>query len=124
MLDSVALAAEGPSTFVDASGWFLENVWIIAAIPALSFFIILFFGKRLPFKGAEVGIAAVGVAFVLSILTTVQWIGEVDGAKDALKDGAGEEAALVVDDPIELAGGETLAIGSRGRGRVRRGSRG
>ncbi len=112
MLDSVALAAEGPSTFVDASGWFLENVWIVAAIPALSFFIILFFGKRLPFKGAEVGIAAVGIAFLLSILTTVQWIGEVDGAKDALKDGAGEEAALVVDDPIELAGGETLAIGT------------
>jgi NADH-quinone oxidoreductase subunit L len=112
MLDSVALAAEGPSTFVDASGWFLENVWIIAAIPALSFFVILFFGKRLPFKGAEVGITAVGVAFALAVLTGVQWIGEVDAAKDSLKEGSGAEAALVVDDPLEFAAGDTLAIGA------------
>ena len=35
-------------------------------IPAVSFCLILLFGKRLPFKGAEIGIPALGASFVLS----------------------------------------------------------
>jgi NADH-quinone oxidoreductase subunit L len=59
----------------------LENAWIIPLIPAASFFLILFFGKRLPFKGSEVGIAAVGIAFVLAIATNVQWFDHVNDAE-------------------------------------------
>jgi len=54
----------------------LRNAWLIPALPALSFFVILFFGKKLPKKGSEVGILALGLAFVLSAIAAVQWIGE------------------------------------------------
>ena len=29
-------------------GWFLEHAYVIPLIPAASFFLILFFGKRMP----------------------------------------------------------------------------
>jgi NADH-quinone oxidoreductase subunit L len=54
--------------------WFLRNAWIIPAIPVLTFWLILFFGKRLPFKGAELGIAAIGLSFGLSVLTFGAWV--------------------------------------------------
>src|SRR5215210_2308812 len=54
----------------------LENAWLIPLIPALSFLVILFFGKRLPKKGSEIGIGALTIAFVLSVLTALEWIGE------------------------------------------------
>ena len=44
--------------------WILNNFWLVPAIPFASFWLILFFGKRLPGKGAEVG---VGLAIVLLI---------------------------------------------------------
>jgi NADH-quinone oxidoreductase subunit L len=58
----------------------LESAWIIPALPAVSFVVILFFGKRFPKKGAEIGILAVGASFVLSIVTTVEWIDRVNAA--------------------------------------------
>ena len=73
--------AEGPSEISSVTrdaNWFLTNAWIIPLIPAISFFIILFFGKRLPKKGAEVGIAAVGLAFILAIATGVSWMDHRD----------------------------------------------
>jgi len=54
----------------------LENAWLIPLIPAISFVIILFFGKRLPKKGAEVGIAALTISFVIALLGAVEWIGK------------------------------------------------
>src|SRR4051812_23511535 len=53
------------------------------ALMALSFVTILFFGKRMPKKGAEVGIAAVGLCFVVAILSAVAWIGHVNDAHSA-----------------------------------------
>jgi len=88
----LAAAAEGPT--VQAGGWFLENVWIIPAIMAVSFAIILGFGKRMPRGGSEVGIAAVGVCFVLALLTAGQWIGQTNTA-DACTP---ETCELIVDD--------------------------
>lgn len=52
----------------------IRNAWLIPLIPAISFFIILFFGKRLPKKGAEVGIGAVGLCLLMSIISAGQWI--------------------------------------------------
>jgi NADH-quinone oxidoreductase subunit L len=51
-----------------------ENSWLIPFLPFVSFFVILLFGKRLPKKGAESGLLAVGTSFVLSIATAVEWI--------------------------------------------------
>ena len=69
----------------------LDNAWLIPLIPAVSFVVILFFGKRFPRKGSEIGIAAVGASFVLSCVALVQWIQRVD---DARRHGGGGEHAL------------------------------
>jgi NADH-quinone oxidoreductase subunit L len=61
----------------------LENAWIIPLIPAASFFLILFFGKRLPKKGAEIGIAALSISFVLALATNVQWFDHVDNGGES-----------------------------------------
>lgn len=45
----------------------LEIAWLIAVIPYVSFFLIVFFGKRLPGKGHEIGIGATALSFLLSI---------------------------------------------------------
>jgi len=78
--------------------WFLTHVWIIPAVMALSFLLILFFGKHLPKKGAEIGISAMGVVFILALITAGQWINhsntEVHGTG-----GAAEVAALANVDP-------------------------
>jgi NADH-quinone oxidoreductase subunit L len=61
--------------------WFLENAWLVPLIPAVSFAIILLFGKRMPRHGAEVGILAVGASFVLSVGAAIQWINHVRDAE-------------------------------------------
>jgi NADH-quinone oxidoreductase subunit L len=54
--------------------WFFTHVWIIPALMALSFLLILLFGKKMPKKGAEIGIVFVGAAFVLALITAGNWI--------------------------------------------------
>jgi NADH-quinone oxidoreductase subunit L len=56
----------------------LDQAWLIPTIPAVSFVLILFFGKRLPRKGSELGILAVGSSFVLACVAGVQWINRLD----------------------------------------------
>ncbi|MCU1346659.1 MAG: nuoL, partial [Acidimicrobiia bacterium] len=65
------------------AGWFLQNAWLIPVIPAVSFFIIILFGKKLPMKGSEVGMAALFASFVLACGTAVQWIHRVDDTRGA-----------------------------------------
>jgi NADH-quinone oxidoreductase subunit L len=88
----------------------LDHAWIIPLIPAASFFLILFFGKRMPYKGAEIGIAALGACFVLAIVTNVQWFHHVDdahhtaeSAEHVTDDHATDEHA-VEDDPVIAEG--------------------
>ncbi len=52
----------------------LENAWLIPLTMATSFVVILFFGKRMPKKGAEIGILAIGACFVMSVIAAFQWI--------------------------------------------------
>src|SRR3989442_889352 len=52
----------------------LSHVWIIYALPTLTFWLILLFGKRLPREGDFLGIGAVAVGWVLSVIVAVQWI--------------------------------------------------
>src|SRR5687768_1832688 len=65
----------------------LRNAWIIPLLPALSFVAILLFGSRLPRKGAEIGVGAVGASFVLACIAAWQWIDRVEdhtGAAEGL----------------------------------------
>src|SRR5262245_5550845 len=61
--------------------WFLDQAWLIPLIPALSFVVILLFGKRMPRHGSEVGVTAVGISFVLACGTAIQWINRVQNAE-------------------------------------------
>jgi NADH-quinone oxidoreductase subunit L len=58
----------------------LNYGWIIPAVPAVSFLVILFFGKHFPKKGSEIGITALGATFVLSCIAVYQWINRVETA--------------------------------------------
>ena len=72
----------------EAAGWFLEHAWLIPVIPAVAFAIIIGFGKKLPMKGSEVGIASMAAAMVLAIGTTWQWIQRVDAVHHSEGEGA------------------------------------
>lgn len=60
--------------------WMLENAFLIPLVPAISFVVILFFGKR--FIGANrvhiVGITALGLVWVLSAVAAFQWTQRVE----------------------------------------------
>ena len=68
--------------------WFLDNAWLIPLIPALSFVAILFFGKKFPKHGSEIGIVAVGSSFILACGAAYQWIQHVRTVQ-------GEETSVV-----------------------------
>ncbi|MCA1692199.1 MAG: NADH-quinone oxidoreductase subunit L [Actinobacteria bacterium] len=74
MSPSVLMAVAAPEAHA-SDPTFLANAWLIPLIPAVAFFVILFFGKKMPKKGAEIGILAIGASTVLAVLAAVQWIG-------------------------------------------------
>ena len=85
-MSTLTLAAE--AAHETHGGFFLENAWLIPAVPLASFLIILFFGKRMPKGGSRVGIAALSAAWLLAVATLAQWIQRVNEA------GEGGEHAL------------------------------
>src|SRR3546814_11547634 len=100
----------------------LENAWIIPLIPAASFFLILFFGKRLPKKGSEIGIAALAICFVLAIATNVEWFSHVDDAEHAAAsshsdDGGHAEAAGDSQDRKSVGSGKSGSVSVNHGGR-------
>ncbi len=60
--------------------WFLEHAWLIPLIPGVAFAVIILFGKRLPMKGAEIGIASMAAATVLAAGAGYQWIQRTNDA--------------------------------------------
>ena len=55
-----------------ASGnWATQHAWLIPVMPFVAFFAIVFFGKRLPRKGSEIGILAIGASFALALVILV-----------------------------------------------------
>jgi NADH-quinone oxidoreductase subunit L len=46
----------------------IRYAWLIPAFPAVSFFLIVFLGKRMPRKGHEIGVTAVFASFVVSLI--------------------------------------------------------
>ncbi len=84
----------------------LDYAWIIPVIPAVSFALILLFGKRMPRQGSELGILAVGASFVLSCVAAGQWIQRV-------QDAGGKESVGVLQAfgrGFMTAGGEHAAV--------------
>ncbi len=63
------------------SGWFLENAWLIPLMPVIAFVLIIGFGKKMPMKGSEFGIASLVASLVVSVGAAYQWIQRVDGAE-------------------------------------------
>jgi NADH-quinone oxidoreductase subunit L len=53
----------------------IHVAWLIPVLPAVAFPLIVFFGKRTPGRGAPIGIVAVGVAFVMSLILLAHFIG-------------------------------------------------
>jgi len=46
----------------------IHYAWLMPSLPAVSFFLIVFFGKKMPRRGPEIGVAAVFVSFVISLI--------------------------------------------------------
>ena len=92
----------------------LENAWLIPLIPAVSFWLILFFGKRLPMKGAEVGVAALLACFVLSGVAAFQWV-DREETIEVVHHGAEDEVHAEEEEP---AGGGDLGHDMESHGAV------
>jgi NADH-quinone oxidoreductase subunit L len=69
----------------------LRGVWVMPLLMAISFVAILLFGKKMPRKGSEIGIAAVGLCFVYACIAGISWIMHVNAAQSV---GTGEEHAV------------------------------
>jgi NADH-quinone oxidoreductase subunit L len=65
-----------------STGWFLDHVWMIPIIPVVAFALIIFFGKRMPLKGSEFGIASMVGALVFAVGAAYEWIQRVNGAAE------------------------------------------
>ena len=100
--------------------WFFTHVWIIPALMALSFLLILLFGKRCPSKGAEIGIAAVGAAFVLALVAAGNWIAWTNDNPEVHATGAEGVALADVDPSCSKVADEAV---HEGESRARRGRR-
>src|SRR4051794_36743290 len=61
----------------------LHWTWLMPLLMGVSFVAILAFGKRMPKKGAEIGIAAVGLCFLFAVLSASAWITHVNDAHAA-----------------------------------------
>lgn len=70
-------ASEGAEVAQQATGWFLENIWILPALPAVSFFAILFFGKKMRCRGSDPGVFTTGLSLAFAIAVGIQWLGSV-----------------------------------------------
>ena len=67
----------------------LEYVWVLPAIMAGSFLVILLFGKRLGHTiTAGIGIASVGMCLVLAVASTAGWVQRVNDCEHAAEEGA------------------------------------
>jgi NADH-quinone oxidoreductase subunit L len=65
----------------------LNYGWIIPAIPAVSFLLILLLGKHMPKKGSEIGIVALSASFILSCVAVYQWIDRIETATGGKESG-------------------------------------
>jgi NADH-quinone oxidoreductase subunit L len=65
-------------TEMAAAGGIRELAWLVPILPLSAFFLIVFFGKKTPGKGAPIGIIATGSAFVVGLLSFFEAINAHD----------------------------------------------
>ncbi|PYZ92511.1 NADH-quinone oxidoreductase subunit L [Salipaludibacillus keqinensis] len=53
----------------------IQNAWLIPVFPLIAFLILLFFGRFLKEKAAYVGIAGLGLSFIVSVMVLFERIG-------------------------------------------------
>ena len=84
--------------------WILENAFLIPLIPAVSFVVILLFGRK--YIGVErvqkVGITAVGIVWVLSMIAAVAWITRVEDSTSS-KSYDAEHAQIAVNEGLSAS---------------------
>ena len=81
----------------------LTHAFLVPLIMAVSFVAILAVGKRLPRGGAEIGIAAISLCFVLAVATGVGWVQRVNHPPEA--EHATEETAAATDEAAHSGDG-------------------
>ncbi len=69
------------TSLTDHGPWMLTHAWLIFVIPAISYFLILLFGKKLPKKGHEIGLASMAAVCVMAAVVAYQWITRPEGAE-------------------------------------------
>jgi NADH-quinone oxidoreductase subunit L len=79
----------GAETVELTSGWFLENAWLTGLIPVIGFAIIIAFGKKLPMKGAEIGLASMASSLVIAVGAGIQWMQRTDSAEEHSEEAVG-----------------------------------
>ena len=67
-MNGLLLAAEAHAK----EGFLTEYMWLVPLLPFLSFFAILFFGKRFRHRGHAFGIAALGIGFAMSLYAFIE----------------------------------------------------
>ncbi|MGH8902365.1 MAG: NADH-quinone oxidoreductase subunit L [Egibacteraceae bacterium] len=72
-----------------------DYAWLVPALPAAATVVIMLFGKRLPKRGAEVGIVAVSLAFLISVAVAAEVFGANVGAAAAAHGGHGAAEAFL-----------------------------
>ncbi|MGH8884642.1 MAG: NADH-quinone oxidoreductase subunit L [Egibacteraceae bacterium] len=71
-----------------------DYAWLVPALPAAATVVIMLFGKRLPKQGAEVGIGAISLAFLISVAVAVEVFGANVQAAAAAHGGHGGHSAV------------------------------
>ena len=89
-----------------SSGWFLENAWLTGLIPVIGFAVILFFGKKLPMKGAEVALASMTATLVVAVGAGIQWMQRTNSAESHSEEAIGLVQAFGRSLPSAAEGGE------------------
>jgi NADH-quinone oxidoreductase subunit L len=72
MMHDLLVAAAEPGSV--SHGFFAGYMWLVPLLPFLSFFVILFWGKKTKSKGHSVGIAAVAIGLILSLAGFIELI--------------------------------------------------
>ncbi|HYI45565.1 MAG TPA: NADH-quinone oxidoreductase subunit L [Actinomycetota bacterium] len=73
-MNLLLFAQEHSEEVIESSkqGFFSDFMWLVPLLPVLSFFVILFFGKKLKDRGHSVGIAALSIGLLLSLVGFVE----------------------------------------------------
>ncbi|MEA2517235.1 MAG: NADH-quinone oxidoreductase subunit, partial [Actinomycetota bacterium] len=71
-MHALLLAAENAPGAVPQDGFMTQYMWLVPLLPVLSFFAILFFGKKTSHRGHAFGIAALSVGLAMSLYAFIE----------------------------------------------------